>query len=98
MKSENTRINSKASVICNNVEGDLISVRLKGLQSLIECSKIRSNGSLLNYLMEEESNYMPNKLFAYKDCRGGCTNLLRKITKTRKYGNCVKPMIREKKY
>ena len=46
MESENTGTNSKAFTICNNVEGDLISVRLKGLQSLVECSKVRSNGSL----------------------------------------------------
>ena len=46
MESENTIINSKASVICNNVEDDLISVRLNGWQSLIECTKIHSDGSL----------------------------------------------------
>ena len=49
---ENTRINSKASVIYDDVEGNLISVRLKGLQNLVEWTKIHSNGSLLNYLME----------------------------------------------
>ena len=32
----------KTSGICDNVEGDLISVLPKGLQILIECSKIRS--------------------------------------------------------
>ena len=47
MESENTPINSKACVICNNVEGDFISVRLKGLQNLIEYNKICSNGDLL---------------------------------------------------
>ena len=40
MESENARIKSKASVICNNVESGLITVRLKGLQILIECNKI----------------------------------------------------------
>ena len=46
MESENTPINSKACVTCNNVESDFISVRLKGLQNLIEYNKIRSNGDL----------------------------------------------------
>ena len=53
MESENTRINSKASVICDNVERNLISVHLKGLQSLIEYSTVRSNRSLVNYLTEK---------------------------------------------
>ena len=35
MKLENTPINSKGSVNCNNVEADLISVHLEGFQSLI---------------------------------------------------------------
>ena len=52
MESENTPINSKACVICNNVDGDMISVRLKGLHSLIEYIKIRSNAILLNYPTE----------------------------------------------
>ena len=81
----------KASVICDNVEGNLIPVRLKGLQSLVECTKIRSNGSILSYLMEQGSNYMPNKVFVREDCRGDYTNTLRKITETRKCGNCFKP-------
>ena len=34
MESEHTPINSKTCVNCNNVEGDLISVCLEGLQSL----------------------------------------------------------------
>ena len=68
MESENTRINSKASAISDNVEGNLISVHLKGLQDLIECTKIRSNGSLLNYLTEQDSNFMPNKIFVREDC------------------------------
>ena len=34
---------------------------------------------------------MPNNVFAHKDCRGDYINLLRKITETRKYENCVKP-------
>ena len=68
MESENTRINSKASAISDNVEGNLIPVRLKGLQDLIECTKIRSNGSLLNYLTEQDSNFMPNKIFVREDC------------------------------
>ena len=63
----------------------------KGLQSLIECIKIRSNGRLLNYLTEQESNYMPNKVFAHKDCRGDYINPLRKITEARKCDNCVNP-------
>ena len=50
MELESAIINSKASTIFNNIEGVLISVCLKGLQNLIECSKIRSNGSLLNIL------------------------------------------------
>ena len=68
MESENTRIKSKASAISDNVESNLISVRLKGLQNLIECTKIRSNGSLLNYLTEQDSNFMPNKIFVREDC------------------------------
>ena len=68
MESENTLINSKASVICDDVEGNLISACLKGLQCLIGCTKIRSNRSLLNYLTEQDSNYMPNKVFVRKDC------------------------------
>ena len=69
MESEIAPTTSKRCVICNNVEGDLISVRLKGLQSLIEYSKIRSNESILNYLTEQEENNMPNKVFAHKVCR-----------------------------
>ena len=78
MESENTPINSKACVICSNVEGDLISLRLKGLQGLIKHSKTRSNGSLLNYLTEQERNNMPNKVFVHKNCRRDYTNPLRK--------------------
>ena len=81
MESENTGINSKAFAICNNVEGDLISVRLKGLQNLVEWTKIHSNGSLLNYLMKEGTNYMSNKVFVHKDY----TNALRQKAETRKY-------------
>ena len=83
MKSENTCINSKASVVCDNVEGNLISVRLKGLQSLVECCKNHSNGRLLNYLTEQDSNNMPNKVFVDKGCRCDYTNSLREITETR---------------
>lgn len=71
MESENTHINSKISIICNNEEGDWILVHLN-LQSLIECSRICSNGCFFSYLMEEESNYMPNKEFVHKDC-SDCT-------------------------
>ena len=39
MGLENTPINSKACVNCNNAEGDLISVCLEGLQSLMEYRK-----------------------------------------------------------
>ena len=46
MESENKVINSKAYVICNNVEGDLILLRPKSLQSLIECHKICADGRL----------------------------------------------------
>ena len=76
MQLEIAIINSKASTIFNNIEGVLISVCLKGLQNLIECSKIRLNGSLLNYLKEEGTSYMSNKVFLHKDCRGDCTNPL----------------------
>ena len=54
---------------------------LKGLQSLIECSKIRSDGSLLNCLMEEGTNYMPNKVFVHKDYSGDYSNPLRSRNK-----------------
>ena len=67
MELEYTPINSKACVNCNNVEGDLISVCLEGLQSLIEYSKIRSNASLLNYFMEQLRNNMPNEVFVHKN-------------------------------
>ena len=33
---------------------------------------------------------MPNKVFVHKDCAGDYTNPLRKITETRKCGDCVK--------
>ena len=65
-------------------------MHLKGLQSLIEYSTVRSNRSLVNYLTEKDSNYMPNKVFVHKDCAGDYTNPLRKITETRKCGDCVK--------
>ena len=64
MGLENTPINSKACVKCNNVEGDLISVRLEGLQSLTEYSKIRSNANLLNYRTEQVRNNMPNEIYS----------------------------------
>ena len=64
MGLENTPINSKACVKCNNVEGDLISVRLEGLQSLTEYSKIRSNANLLNYRTEQVRNNMPNEVYS----------------------------------
>ena len=41
--------------------------------------------------MEQESYYMPNKVFAHKNCKRDYANPLRKITETRKYGSCVKP-------
>ena len=50
-----------------------------------------SNGSLLNCIMEQESNYLPNKVFVHKDCRCDYSSPLRKITETRKYDSCVKP-------
>ena len=68
-----------------------------GLQSLVECTKIRSNGSVLSYLAEQDSNYMPNKVFVREDCRGDYTNPLRKITETRKCDNCVKPVDQKEK-
>ena len=64
MGLENTPINSKACVNCYNVEGDLISVRLEGLQSLMEYSKIRSNANLLNYRTEQVRNNMPNEVYS----------------------------------
>ena len=78
MELEHTPINSKACVNCNNVEGDLISVCLEGLQSLIEYSKIRSNASLLNYFMEQLRNNMPNEVFVYKNCSHKYTSPLQK--------------------
>ena len=66
-------------------------MRLKDFQSLIECIKTRSNGSLLNHVTEQESDYIRNKVFAHKECRGDYINPLRKVTGTRKYDNCVKP-------
>ena len=93
MESENTIINSKASVIFNNI-GVLISMRLKGgLQSIIKCSKIRSDVSLLNYLMEEGTSYMLNKVFVHKDYRGDYTNPLQQKAETRTYDNCVNPSV-----
>ena len=50
MELENKIINFKASVICDNVEDDLISVLPKGLKILIECSKIRSIWIISNYV------------------------------------------------
>ena len=41
--------------------------------------------------MEEDSNYMPNKVFFDKGCSGDYNNPLQKIIKTKNYGNCVKP-------
>ena len=64
MGLESTPINSKACVNCNNVEGELISVRLEGLQSLIEYSIIRSNANLLNYGTEQVRNNMPNEVYS----------------------------------
>ena len=64
MGLENTPTNSKACVKCNNVEGDLTSVRLEGLQSLTEYSKIRSNANLLNYRTEQVRNNMPNEVYS----------------------------------
>ena len=80
IKSENTIIISKASVIFNNI-GVLISVHLKGFQSIIECSEIRSNGSLLYYSMKEGMTYMPKKVFIHKAYRGDYTSPLRKKQK-----------------
>ena len=95
MESENTPINSKACVICNNVEGDLISVLLKGLQSLTEYSKIRSNRLLLNYLTEEERSNMPNEVFVHKNCRRDYTNPSRIKQKQENIidDNCVKSTV-----
>ena len=42
----------------------MISVRLEGLQSLTEYSKIRSNANLLNYCTEQERNNMPNEVYS----------------------------------
>ena len=78
MELEYTPINSKACVNCNNVEGDLISVCLEGLQSLIEYSKIRSNASLLNYFMKQLRNNMPNEVFVHNNCSHKYTSPLQK--------------------
>ena len=78
MELEHTPINSKACVNCNNVEGDLISVCLEGLQSLIEYSKLRSNATLLNYFMEQLRNNMPNEVFVHKNCSHKYTSPLQK--------------------
>ena len=53
---------------------------------------------VLNYLIEQEINYMSNKVFAHKDCRGDYTHPLRKIKEITKYDNCVKPADQRKKY
>ena len=71
-------INSKVCVNCNNV-GDLISVRLEGLQSLIEYSKIHSNANLLNYFTEQGRNSMPNEVFVHQNCSRWYTSSVRKI-------------------
>ena len=42
----------------------MISVRLEGLQSLTEYSKIRSNANLLNYRTEQVRNNMPNEIYS----------------------------------
>ena len=71
-------------VICHNIEVDLISVHLKGLQSLIEYSKTRSNVILLNYPTEQERNNMPNEVFVPKNSRRGYNNPLRKKNRNKK--------------
>ena len=64
MGLENTPINSKTCVNCNNVEGDLISVHLEVLQNLNEYSKIRSNANLLNSRTEQVRNNMSNEVYS----------------------------------
>ena len=70
----------------------MISALLKGLQSLTEYSKIRSNRLLLNYLTKQERNNMPNEVFVHKNCRRDCTNPSRKKQKQENIinDNCVK--------
>ena len=74
-----------AYLTINRREGDLISMLLNPLranptkwQSLIEYNKIRSDESLLIYLMEQDRNNMLNKVLVHKDCRRNYTNPLRK--------------------
>ena len=71
-------------------------MRLKGLQSLLEYSKIRSNGILLNYPTEQERNNMPNKVFVHKNSRRDYTNPFRKKNQKQQNiidGNCVKSTV-----
>ena len=95
MESKNTSIDLKACVICNNVEGDLISASFKGLKTLIEYSKICSNGHLLNYLAEKERNNKSNKFFVHEDCRRDYTIPLRKKLKQENFidDNCIKSTV-----
>ena len=41
--------------------------------------------------MEQETNYMLNKVFVQKDCRGDSTNPLQKKKEKKKYDNGAKP-------
>ena len=59
-------------------------MRLKGLQSVTEYSKIRSNGILLNYPTEQDRNNMPNKVFVHKNFRRDSTKPLRKKNRNKK--------------
>ena len=59
-------------------------MRLKGLQSFIEYSKIRLYGILLNYPAGQERNNMPKKVFVHKNSRRDYTNPLRKKNRNKK--------------
>ena len=43
--------------------------------------------------MEDGKNYVPNRVFVHKDCRGDYTNPLQKKAETKKNDNCVKPTV-----
>ena len=44
-------------------------------------------------LMEEGTNYMPNKVFFDIDCIGNYINPLQKKAETRKNDSCIKPTV-----
>ena len=64
-------------LICKESGWSLVSVRAKGIASLVHYSQLRENTEFTEYLQTHQGNVLTNNVFVYKNCRRDYTNALR---------------------